>query len=252
MLRKRNYSTFTVARRPNIGPLLPPSMGGGFRRVKRAALRKAIVPGYTRRVGFYGRYSGAAAELKFFDTAISFTADATAEVPATGQLSLIPQGVTQSTRVGRKATVKSIYCHGYAQLQPGASADASTMMVMYLMQDTQCNGAAATVSGATGIFTGTDLPTTNMNLANGQRFKILKKWVIAFNPGAGVTTAYSKVIRPWTFYKKCQIPLEFDSAADTGAITTIRSNNIFLVAGTDGNSDDQISVAGSCRLRFSD
>ena len=32
-------------------------------------------------------------ELKFFDTALSFTCDATGEVPATGQLALIPQGI---------------------------------------------------------------------------------------------------------------------------------------------------------------
>lgn len=210
--------------------------------------------GYLRTQGYYGRYTGIVPELKFFDTAISFLVDDTAEIPATGQLSLIPQGDTQSTRNGRKCIVKSIDIHGTANMVPAAGATAAVVVYFYVILDTQCNGAAATVADAnTGIFTNANLAIANHTLANGSRFRVLKKWVFAFNSTAGATTAYNNCIVPFAFYKKCEIPLEYDAAATTGAITTIRSNNIFLVAGAANNGqDDTVAVQGVCRLRFQD
>lgn len=204
-------------------------------------------PGYVRTGGYYGRFSGPGAEQKFFDTSLSFTIDATGEVPATGQLNLIPQGVTESTRVGRKCVLKSIQARGTFTYSPGAAASASTSAMMYLVLDKQCNGAAA---GATDVFTGTDFTTAFHNLSNSQRFVILKKMRMNFTSAAGVTTAYNNVNKPWEFYKKCNLPLEFSST--TGAITELRSNNVFLMAGSDGNSDDLITVNGRARVRFSD
>jgi len=220
----------------------------GLNRVVRGASK-----GYIRTSGFYGRYTGATPELKFFDTAISFTVDATAEVPASGQLSLIPQGVTQSTRVGRKAVVKSIRVHGVAILEPAAAAVSNAAIWIYVIQDTQCNGAAATVSGDTGVFTSASLQQANMNLSNGQRFKILHKFACTLTPQSGATTALNNVSKQLDWYGKVNIPLEFDAAADTGVITTIRSNNIFLVAGSYGaGGDDTVTFSGTCRLRFAD
>jgi len=61
---------------------------------------RAVVPraarGFVRRSGFYGRFGnnrGTGGELKFLDTALSFNFDTTLEVPATGQLTLIPQSI---------------------------------------------------------------------------------------------------------------------------------------------------------------
>lgn len=206
--------------------------------------------GYKKR---FSRWSGPEQELKFFDTALSFTVDATAEIPATGQLTLIPQDDTQSGRDGNKAFIKSINIHGTANMIPASAATASDVFYLYLIQDTQCNGAAATVADAnTGIFTSATLANAQRVVCNGSRFRVLKKWVIEFNSTAGVTTAYNNYIKEWSFYKKCNIPILYDASATTGAIGTIRSNNLFLVAGTAGASDDVITVQGSCRFRFSD
>ena len=60
------------------------------------------------------------------------------------------------------------------------------------------------------------------------------------------------MILPINIYKRVNIDMEYDNSAATGAITTITSNNIFLLAGTAGSSDDLISVGGTCRLRFTD
>lgn len=204
-----------------------------------------IMPGYTRTGGFYGRF-GKGGELKFFDTALSFNIDATGEVPATGQLNLIPQGVTESTRVGRKCVIKSIEMKFDTLLVPAAAANSATVSSVYVVLDKQCNGAAAV---ATDVFTGTVFPTALRNLANSERFVILKKFVWAQNSAAGVTTAYNNTVRHFEWYKKCNIPLEFSST--TGAITELKSNNIFLLAGSNP-LDDLVQVSGNCRVRFSD
>jgi len=209
--------------------------------------RKRIVPGYTRSVGNYGRYNqrltGLGPEKKFFDTALSFNIDATGEVPTGCQLNLIPQGDTESTRDGRKAYIKSIQIRGYFTIVPAAAAVAADVAYMYLVLDTQCNGAAAAV---TDVFTSTTMSTNQLQLNNSGRFRILKRWVVGMNSEAGVSTAYNNKIRPIEFFKKCNIPIDWNAA--TGAITEIRSNNLFLIAGA--ILDDVTTFNGSCRIRF--
>lgn len=212
-----------------------------------------VVPGFTRRVGNYGRYgrnaysAGMMPEKKFFDTALSFTFDSTGEVPATGQLTLIPQGDTESTRDGRKAEIESVQIRAQLIFTPGAGASAAAAdeTHLYLIQDTQCNGAAA---AATDVFTGTNFATAMLNLNNSGRFRILKHWCHTWNVGAGVTTAYANVSKQLEFYKRVKIPVDWSST--TGAITEIRSNNIFLMAGSGLGTDDTISLTGNARLRF--
>lgn len=187
-------------------------------------------------------------EQKFLDTALSFNFDATAEVPATGQLCIIPQDDTQSGREGRKVVVSSVYIKGRAVY--ATAANQPSICYLYLMQDTQCNGAAATVGNAnTGVFTTTNLCTAMRTLANVDRFKVLKRWEIKMKAQAGITTSFALDVQSVNGYVKCNIPLEYDASAATGAIGTIRSNNIFLVAGSDGSADT-VSFEGTCRLRF--
>jgi len=211
-----------------------------------SAMRK-FRAGYNRTSGFYGRFSGPQGEDKFFDTANNFDFDLTGEVPATGQLVLIPQGITESTRIGRKCTITRITIRGVLTFIPAALAQACTVCYLYLLQDTQCNGAAAAI---TDVFTSAEMHRNHMNLANSQRFKILKKWVWVFNVGSGVTTAYNNVVRVIDYSRKCRIPLEFSSTS--GAIAELKSNNIFFIAGTDGNSDDHVDFSANTRVRFSD
>jgi len=182
-------------------------------------------------------------EKKFFDTQLSFNFDTTGEVPATGQLALIAQGDTESTRDGRLAVIKSIQIRGSVTLVPAAAANPSSTAFLYLILDTQCNGAAAAI---TDVFTSNEMAVNMLNLNNSGRFRILKKWVMNFNPSAGVTTAYANTVKQLEFYKRCNIKMDWSSTA--GAITEIRSNNLFLCAGA--TSDDLIQMNGTCRLRF--
>jgi len=218
-------------------------------RKRLAAKRTAPAPrGFVRRSGLYGRFKGNDAELKFFDTALSFNIDATGEVPATGQLALIPQGDTESNRDGRKCVIKSIAIKAQLILDPGALADAAGVTAIYLVLDKQTNGAAAAI---TDVFTsGTNLSQVMRNMSESSRFTVLKKWVMDWNPSAGATTAYNFVAKHIDFYKKVNIPMHYNST--TGAIGEIRSNNLFLMAGCNATLDDLVAVAGTCRLRFSD
>lgn len=220
-------------------------------RTASVAARRAVVPGLTRSGGAYGRYGASARrmglvpEKKFFDTAIAFDFDTTGEVPATGgQLALIPQGDTESTRDGRKAVIESVQIRGICAFTPGAAATATAVTHLYLVLDTQCNGAAAAV---TDVFTSTNLGTAMLNLNNSGRFRILKHWVQTWNPPAGVSTAYNTTAKQVEFYKKCNIDMDWSST--TGALTEIRSNNLFLIAGANA-ADDLVSFSGTCRLRF--
>lgn len=213
----------------------------GYRRGAYKARRVGVlVPRYA------ARFAGGAAEQKFFDTTLQFSFDTTMEVPATGQLSLIPQGVTESTRVGRKCLIKSIKIQARLRLVPGASTNSSTGCHLFLILDKQANGAAAAV---TDVFTNTTVYLANRNLSNSSRFVILKKWRKMLKTGAGVSAAYGTDSQYIDFYKKCNIPLEFSST--TGAITELKSNNLFLIAASDA-MDDNVDCDGSCRLRFSD
>lgn len=208
-------------------------------------LSQMIAPSSVSRIPVrYPRMSQS--ELKFFDTATSFTLDATGEVLATGQLNLIPQGVTESTRVGRKCVLKSIQGRWDILYVPSSGATATTSYAIYLVLDKQANGAAAAM---TDVFTGTSATQALHNLSNSQRFVVLKKWVQTMTSPAGVSTAYNNVLQHIDWYTKCNIPLEFSGT--TGAITELRSNNVFLLAGAN-NTDDAITVSGNVRVRFSD
>lgn len=218
--------------------------------------------GFVRTGGFYGRYgtsrSGSAAERKFFDTVLTDTAiDLTGETLTS--LNLIPQGVTEATRVGRKCVIRSIDITGFINWAPtagmtvGAYGDSQVMLVLVL--DKQCNGANAAwtdVWEANSVITPRDL-------ANTDRFVVLKRWNLVPDFPVVTTadnwaTAGNTIVQPRQqkikpYHKKCKIPIEFSST--TGAITEVRSNNLILMA-MSNVLDDQNTVSAYCRVRFED
>lgn len=211
--------------------------------------RYTPVPGYQRVSGFYGRFQhekGKMIENKFFDTALDFTFDLTAIVPATGQLCLVPQGTTESTRIGRKLKIHSIQIRGVYSCDQGAQP-LSINTYLYLMQDTQTNGAAATLAE---MFTGNDLSSAMINLANSGRFRVLKRFLWTSTPSYGTIGAPGDSAGIMEdYYKKMNLEVDFSST--TGALTEIRSNNLFLVAGAK-NGDNLVTFHGTCRIRYSD
>lgn len=223
-----------------------------------ATARPAVARGFTRKSGFYGRYNqpGGASEVKFFDTTLNYAPDISADVPTGGQLNLIPQGVTQNTRVGRQATLKSVQFRGTIVLKgivDGTRTTSADVLYMILVLDKQANGNAA---DPTEIFTGGDLATRMINLANSSRFTILralqKRLVPSTESSNGSITFPMDTVVPIDFFHRCNIPIEFSST--TGALTEIKSNNLFWVTGTavDTNESGSMALSGVTRVRFSD
>jgi len=115
--------------------------------------------------------------------------------------------------------------------------------------DKQCNGAAPNVDD---ILETTDWQSFN-NLANKNRFRTLYDKTFVLNPlsasGDGTANDFGEYDRAFTFFKKCSIPIEFDST--TGAITEIKSNNLVILAISD-TSNTVTTMNSKIRLRFSD
>ncbi len=216
--------------------------------------QRRFVPGADRTGGYYGRFAYGSreqrGELKFHDVDLDDAVVATGG-SVTASVNLIPQGITEVTRVGRKATIKSFnwrYSITMPEIDAAATAEVPDAVRVIVFVDKQCNGATAAVTDI--------LETANWqsfrNLSNSNRFYILldKVHVTNYNTlasdNAGVVSQ-AKMQKDLSFYKKCSIPLEFDAA--TGAITEIRSNNFgVLLISTQG----KIGFTSKIRLRFSD
>ncbi len=225
--------------------------GKAFRQTrKQASVKKARATiisgqrGLVRTSGFYGRFSGkAGSEKKFFDTTLATTALATAGVILNPSLNLVPQGVTESTRVGRKCTITRINFRAFLILSSG-TAQSSELYRIMLVMDKQANGAPATI---VDILETADEKSFN-NLANSQRFMVLKDWYGAMNKLTDVGTNINSVQKVLTFYKSVNIPVEFSST--TGAIGEIRSNNLLLLGIS--STGTTISISHTTRIRFTD
>ncbi len=243
------------------------AFGGGFSPAKRGRFNGARRGRYAgrgryRKVGFWGRYPGAGGrndrgvELKFHDIDWDqAAADLSAGVISnTSSLVLIGQSVTESTRIGRKAVVRSIGWRARLSM-PGAADLASEQTVrMMIIKDGQCNGAAPAVSTTAGVLSSANYQSFN-NLANKGRFQILFDKVFTFNiqgsAGNGTANDSAIVQRNFTFFKKCNIPIEYSGVANPSVITEVRTNNIFGLMIT-ATSASTVSLDSKLRFRFSD
>jgi len=254
MKRKYSGGMFSAGKRAAI--IVP----NNFPRIAVATVqRRQSVPvaraGMYRKSGFYGRFgkqakdNGNRPELKYFDTAVNFSFDTTGEIPATGQLALIPQGDTATTRDGRQATIKSIQIRGDLNFVPAANAVAAGSTHLYLVQDRQCNGALA---GIDDVFrnVGTPISMRFRNLANSQRFRILKRCEYVLKNSYEVTgVAFGGLYARDSGFINLNVPFEFSGS--TGSISEIKTNNLFMLISTDSTTD-LVSYELTSRLKFTD
>lgn len=207
--------------------------------------------GYTRRVGLYGRFgtgrsNNAQIEKKFYDTPLSLPASTgvTSTTQATGQIAVgIAQGTSASTRIGQKIIIKSIQVKLNATLAAGATD--TDIVHVYLVQDTQTNGVQATYADV--FDTSGDIGSEMRNMANSNRFKILKHFTFRLNADAGVAAAFGGDYQQDECFIKCNIPIMYNSNA--GAITEIKTNSLFLLHGSNAGV---ATVTGNARLRYTD
>ncbi len=219
--------------------------------MKRRTMVPVVGQGIMRNVGYYGRNLGLpGGELKFHDVDLD-----DAQIAQTGTITptinIIPQGVTEVQRVGRKCTLKSIgwrYTLTLPETDAVPTPDTGDTARIILYLDKQCNGATAAILD---ILETADYQSFN-NLANKNRFQILHDKLVTLNymsmasDNAGVVSQ-SRVLREGACYKKLDLPIEF--SATTGAITEIRSNNLGVLL---ISSNTKLDFASKIRIRFSD
>ena len=211
------------------GPVYGPAKRPRYNTLQRRNLR------FRRRKRRRGRRGCVTpAEKKFNDFAWAGSAITTSW---TGQghtggesLVIIAQGVTESTRVGRKVCVHDINIKGRVSMAAGTTVTGGHNQVhLQLILDNQCNGANATMADIyETVASGID---SYRNLANQRRFRVLWKKSITLNAplaGDGSTQDHPTIIRSFAMHKSCEIPIVYD--ATTGVVGEIQSSNIFLIA----------------------
>lgn len=171
-------------------------------------------------------------------------------------LNFVAQGTTQSQRVGRKITVKSLEVRGDIKLPDTGSLlfmDNRVRLIFFI--DKQTNGAAATLDEIINL-SGTVTINSFRDLANQQRFRIIyDQWfdlpVRAVLQDSAATGDSVPIELGFKFKKALNLPIMFDDGVSTGAISSQRSNNIgsFCIA-----SQSVIApiVSYTFRIRFTD
>lgn len=227
--------------------------------------------GYNRRAGFYGRFKSrygrrggkygrrrsVKAEKKYKDFTVDF---GDAVIPATGatpeSIVLLSAGNTPSTMVGRKIVLRSIQIRGYCKLEPAsnatlASVPNSDLVRIMLVRDKMTNGAQAAVTDV--LLTNTEGTRSMLNMENGNRFKVVKEWLIEMNDTVGhngTANVYyngrQTVAINW--YKKCFQPIQYDNAPSS-AVTDLKDYNYFLMAISEAAN---CTLEMNCRIRYDD
>lgn len=195
--------------------------GGASKRYRKRGGR-----GYTRTVGYYGRYNASpGSELKFFDGIEGANgSDNNGEIVQDSLVHIV-QGPEEDQRIGRKCTIKSIHMRGQFILSTATNpAIAGDRVRVIVYQDKQTNGATATVAN---LLQTSDIDSFR-NLENSGRFKYLLDKTYTLNAmaasGNGSTDQTFESVRHFKWDKNCNIPIEY--SATTGSMTEIRSNNI--------------------------
>ncbi len=213
-----------------------------------------------------GGYSGI--ELKFLDCGKSdFTVPAPTdcaggevapEFGCTGCISAPAQGDAQSSRDGRRYTIKSVYVQGshFASTSTDAVVNALPVVFVALVLDTQAN--AATIVSENVFTNGNDTSTVNSaplrNLEYSSRYRVLDSTQIIPVPmgnanNAAVTTISQATTNcPFKLSWKGELPVTCN-AGTTADVANITDNAIHVIAfGTVTANSSLLSY--NSRVRF--
>jgi len=199
---------------------------------------------------------GVNTELKVQDLAT-----ATYQINTTGSLTLLAVpivGADYNARIGRKIRLQSVFIRGYVRTESGPSAVTSAIAQQcrfMLVYDLQPNGAAMTI---TDLLNTAD-PSSQLNLNNRDRFRIIADQEFVFDHYNYVTTAtqtsqaFGRTIQNFKKYKKLNLEMIFN-AVNGGTIADIASGALYMVwigSNAAGSNTDANAVV-STRVRYSD
>lgn len=189
-------------------------------------------------------------ERKFLDNVFE---SGTLQFDTTGTVTAInamAQGTTQSTRIGNKITMKSVYIR--YRVTNGAASIAATMFRVLIVYDTQTNAATPALGDI--LQAGPADPTLRMmNLANRDRFKIL--YEDTFTP-VGTVVSDTSATTEWQEYRTRFININLDTIFNNtsgGTVADIQTGGLFLVTMSNfpTGANEPLGVA-TTRIRYVD
>ncbi len=219
---------------------------GGTRRGKKA---RVVRGSFLQRKK--GRKAMANGELKFHDLDINDASVTQNGTIVEDSVLTIAQGTTESQRIGRKVIVKAIHWRWNLLLSVASnSANVDETIRLILYQDKQTNGATAAI---TDILESDNFQSFNQ-LANKSRFRTLMDRTYTLNAqvgaGDGTTNTFGNFQVNDSIFLNMNIPIEYDNSVTTGAIGSMRSNNVgVLILSKDGAL---VVMDSKMRVRFAD
>lgn len=180
------------------------------------------------------------------------------QVNTTGSVTLLccpSLGSDMNNRIGRKIMLKSCYIRGRVYLESITAAQNNPQQArMMIVYDQQPNGVAPAITDLLVE----SLPTSQLNLNNRDRFKILCDkeyvfdWSIYSNTATQAVATAGRCIHLVKKYKKLNLETIFN-AVNGGSIADIASGALFMVwigSVVTGSTDCNAYV--STRVRYSD
>lgn len=228
--------------------------------------QKKTFAGARRNVGMMGLSGGR--EKKYFE-AIQQANGLRPDIPRTGivlpssdSLVLVPQGSGANQRDGRKIQLANIRIRGTLRASDVANNLGPEIIRIILVQDTQCNGTVPTADLLLDNFiiptaanaNGPTRVTSFMELANQQRFRILKDKIVTLTSQDPTLEAF----KYWKMNVKFNKAVAINFNGATPDITNVRDNNFFLLFIKDGHgsvtgaNDATIEVDFLSRIRYWD
>jgi len=210
--------------------------------------RSPALRGLARTGGAWGRFQPSGPESKFLDVNLNLPTISNVAPWGFSSLNPIPVGDGPSGRIGRSVTITSI------QFMYNLDVHHTETNVVYMrflvVLDKQANGAAPAYTDVMNASSA----LAYRNLDNADRFVVLHDKMTRYTPSALSSAGSLRYSGPtfMNIFRKCNIPIVYDNTATSGAITTIRSNNLcclgFLYGAQTGNND----FKGILRLRYRD
>lgn len=209
--------------------------------------------GFVQVSGYYGRFRSRGrratdVEMKYRDNTFGPTTILTTGTVAMATICNVAQGDAENQRIGRKITIKKINIRGTLPYVEGATNTASEWTRIMVVLDKQCNGTTVTPD----LYLQTQDVYSYRNLVNSSRFQTLWERKFTFNKTPywnGTAALAPEAVMTWNVNLKGNWTIEYDATATTGAVTTIRSNNIFILA---INETGATQIKGTVRIRYTD
>jgi len=171
---------------------------------------------------------------------------------ASGTLLQVAQGDQAYQRNGKRITIKRISARLTVSLPPDVTVGTGDIYRIMLVLDTQCNGAAPAVTDVISYPGQTLSQDSFNNLENSQRFRTIADVMRPINATAGGVSAAASttlVYHHVKINKKCNLDIDYSTSATTGALATIKSNNLFLLV---ISKEALVTMEGNIRIRYTD